>query len=146
MSIKDKIFTFWGMMDVFAIGSYLFFSVKMGNLPFWSDIRHFYVNLSFMQVKGADYLLLQCVFFIYLMLMVSLFYSGWCFLKKKQIGILFISLQEVMRFFSLSCSVAFFPLILRIMRIEDALVAFILFLLSETLKIGSLQWLRKQKG
>lgn len=144
MSHKDKIFIFWGGMDVLAIASYLFFSLSMGNIPFWSDIQHFYANLSFMEVRGATGILLQCIFFIYLGLMVTLFISAWCFLKKREISFLFITLQEVMRIFSLSCSVAIFPLVLRFLQIEEALVAFILFAVSEVLKIGSLFWLRKQ--
>ncbi len=144
MSNKDKIFTFWGLMDVLAIASYLFFSVRMGNVPFWSDIQHFYANLAFMEVKGAISMLMEGLFFLNLILLVTLFFSAWAFLKKREISFLFISLQEVMRVFSLSCSVAIFPIILRVMYVEEALVGFILFVVSETLKIGSLLWLRKQ--
>lgn len=131
------------MMDVLAIASYLFFSLRMGHVPFWSDIQHFYSSLGLMEIKGPTRIFLQCIFFISLGLLLTLFISAWCFLRKKKINLLFITLQEVMRIFSLSCSVAIFPLIVRFLQIENALVGFILFAVSETLKIGSLLWIKK---
>jgi hypothetical protein len=52
MSYKDKIFTFWGAMDLLAIGSYLFYSLKMGHVPIWSDIQLFYAQLALMEVSA----------------------------------------------------------------------------------------------
>ena len=144
MSYKDKIFTFWGAMDLLAIGSYLFYSLKMGHVPIWSDIQLFYSQLTLMEVRGADRIFLQTLFFIHSGLLLSLCFSAYAFLVKKNIRFLFIGLQEMMRILSLTCSVALFPLLLQFMRIDDAFVALILFVISETLKIGSLLWLRKR--
>lgn len=144
MSNKDKIYAFWGAMDLLAIASYLFFALQRGNIPFWTDIQHFYANLAFMEVRGADSILLQGVFFLYLGLMLSLFFSAWCFLKRKAISFLFIGVQEILRLFSLSCSVAIFPLLLQFMQVENVLVAIVLFVVSEALKTGSIFWIRKQ--
>lgn len=144
MSYKDKIFTFWGTMDLLAIGSYLFFSLKMGHVPIWSDIQLFYTQLTLMEVRGADRIFLQSLFFIHSGLLLSLCFSAYAFLVKKKIRFLLIGLQEMMRILSLTCSVALFPLLLQVMRIDDALVALILFVISEALKIGSLLWLRKR--
>ncbi|VTP16136.1 hypothetical protein PUATCC27989T_04065 [Phytobacter ursingii] len=144
MSYKDKIFTFWGTMDLLAIGSYLFYSLKMAHVPIWSDIQLFYTQLTLMEVRGADRIFLQFLFFIHSGLLLSLCFSAYAFLVKKKIRFLLIGLQEMMRILSLTCSVALFPLLLQVMRIEDAFVALILFVISETLKIGSLLWLRKR--
>lgn len=144
MSYKDKIFTFWGTMDLLAIGSYLFYSLKMGHVPIWSDIQLFYTQLTLMEVRGADRIFLQSLFFIHSGLLLSLCFSAYTFLVKKKIRFLLIGLQEMMRILSLTCSVALFPLLLQVMRIDDALVALILFVISEALKIGSLLWLRKR--
>lgn len=145
MSYKDKILVFWGAMDTLALVSYFVFSLKMGHVPFWSDIQLFYANLTLMDVRGMDLLFLQSLFFIYLGLMFSLFISAYIFLRRAKISLLFIGLQEMMRILSLTCSVAIFPLILHAMRIDDARVGIVLFAISETLKVGSLFWLRKRR-
>ena len=144
MSYKDKIFTFWGVMDLLAIGSYIFYSLKMGHVPIWSDIQLFYTQLTLMEVRGADSIFLQSLFFLHLGLILSLCLSAYAFLKKTKIRFLLIGLQEVMRILSLTCSVAIFPLLLQVMHIEEAFVGILLFVISETLKVGSLLWLRKQ--
>ncbi len=144
MSYKDKIFTFWGAMDLLAIGSYLFYSLKMGHVPIWSDIQLFYAQLALMEVRGADRIFLQSLFFIHSGLLLSFCFSAYAFLVKKKIRFLLIGLQEVMRILSLTCSVALFPLLLQVMRIDNVFVGLFLFVLSETLKVGSLLWLRRR--
>ena len=108
MSYKDKIFTFWGAMDLLAIGSYLFYSLKMGHVPIWSDIQLFYAQLALMEARGADRIFLQFLFFIHSGLLLSFCFSAYAFLVKKKIRFLLIGLQEVMRILSLTCSVALF--------------------------------------
>lgn len=37
---KKYILLFWGVMDVIAIATYLFYSLGNGRIPFYSDIVH----------------------------------------------------------------------------------------------------------
>jgi len=143
MNLRNKIFIFWGVMDVLALLGYLFFSMQSGNVPFYSDISAFYSNYGRLGVSGVTGALMQLMFFINIVLIVSLIFSAWSFLSKKNINMIFFVVQEIARVFSLKCSVALIPMMLHLTGFRSALVAIVLFVLSEALKIGSVVWAKR---
>lgn len=143
MNLRNKIFIFWGVMDVLALLGYLFFSMQSGNVPFYSDISAFYSNYGRLGVSGVTGGLMQLMFFINIVLIVSLIFSAWSFLTKKNINMIFFVVQEIARVFSLKCSVALIPMMLHLTGYRSALVAIVLFVLSEALKIGSVVWAKR---
>jgi uncharacterized membrane protein YtjA (UPF0391 family) len=143
MNLRNKIFIFWGVMDVLALLGYLFFSMQSGNVPFYSDISAFYSNYGRLGVSGVTGGLMQLMFFINIVLIVSLIFSAWSFLTKKNINMIFLVVQEIARVFSLKCSVALIPMMMHLTGFRSALVAIVLFVLSEALKIGSVVWAKR---
>lgn len=143
MNLRNKIFIFWGVMDVLALLGYLFFSMQSGNVPFYSDISAFYSNYGRLGVSGVTGGLMQLMFFINIVLIVSLIFSAWSFLTKKNINMIFFVVQEIARVFSLKCSVALIPMMMHLTGFRSALVAIVLFVLSEALKIGSVVWAKR---
>ena len=143
MNLRNKIFIFWGVMDVLALLGYLFFSMQSGNVPFYSDISAFYSNYGRLGVSGVTGGLMQLMFFINIVLIVSLIFSAWSFLSKKNINMIFFVVQEIARVFSLKCSVALIPMMMHLTGFRSALVAIVLFVLSEALKIGSVVWAKR---
>lgn len=145
MSLKNKIFIFWGIMDVLALVSYVVFSVQGGNIPFYSDIKSFYNTYPQLGVSGATGGLIQFLFLVNIVLIVSLVFSAWTMLAKKNINSIFFIVQEIARLFSLKCSLTLIPLFLHFSGFSVAWVAIVLFLLSEAVKIASISW-AKRKG
>ncbi|MDF7761662.1 hypothetical protein PU683_19240 [Kosakonia cowanii] len=143
MSLRNKIFIFWGVMDVLTLIGYLFFSMRSGNVPFYSDISAFYSSYGRLGVSGVTGGFIQLMFFINIVLIVSLIFSAWSFLAKKNINMVFFVVQEIARVFSLKCSVALIPMMLHLTGFRSALVAIVLFVLSEALKIGSVVWAKR---
>ena len=52
---KKYILLFWGVMDVIAIATYLFYSLGNGRIPFYSDIVHSLSLLKDIGVEGGFY-------------------------------------------------------------------------------------------
>lgn len=146
MSLKNKIFVFWGIMDVLALVSYFIFSLQSGNIPFYSDITGFYNTYPQLGVSGLTGGLLQFLFLINIALIVSLALSAWTMLVKKDINTLFFIVQEFARLFSLKCSLTLIPLFLHFSGFSVAWVAIVLFLLSEAVKIASISWAKRKNS
>ncbi|MEJ8321546.1 hypothetical protein WKI40_00065 [Kosakonia sacchari] len=144
MNLRNKIFAFWGIMDVLALASYLFFSLQGGNVPFYSDISGFYTNYSRLGVNGLMGVIIQTMFFINIALIISLVFSAWSFFVKKDIHTIFFIVQEIARVLSLKCSVALIPLFMHFAGFTAAWGAILLFILSEVLKIASVVWAKRQ--
>lgn len=144
MSLKNKIFVFWGIMDVLALLSYLFFSLQSGNVPFYSDIHGFYTNFAQLGVSGLMGVIIQVMFFINILLIVSLIFSGWSLLVKKDIHNIFFIAQEIARVLSLKCSLTLIPLFMHLAGFSAAWGAILLFLISEALKIVSVVWAKRR--
>ncbi|CZZ74481.1 MULTISPECIES: hypothetical protein [Enterobacter] len=136
MSIKKRLFIFWGTMDALAVALYCAQSVRHGRVPFVSDISSFGLTGNGLSGDGHSVLLL---FFIFdLLLLVSLFASAWCFLTGKPVASKLALCQEVFRPISFRCSVTLFPLLLNLAGVSNVCLNSILFIFSEFLKIYSL--------
>lgn len=143
MSLKNKVLVFWGIMDGLALVSYFFFSLQSGNVPFYSDVSAFYTNYSQLGVSGLMGGIIQVMFFINIALIVSLFFSCWSLIVKKDIHNIFFIVQEIARLLSLKCSLALIPLFMHVTGVSAAWGAFLLFFVSEALKIGSVVWAKR---
>lgn len=143
MNLKNKVFVFWGIMDALALISYLFFSLQGGNIPFYSDITDFYNTYPQLGVSGLMGGVLQFLFLINIALIVSLLFSAWSMIVKKDINTVFFVGQEIARLLSLKCSLTLIPLALHFTGFSVAWVAIVLFLLSEALKITTVSWAKR---
>ncbi|SCB83478.1 hypothetical protein GA0061071_10212 [Kosakonia oryzendophytica] len=143
MSLKNNVLVFWGIMDGLALVSYFYFSLQSGNVPFYSDISSFYTHFSQLGASGLMGVIIQVMFFINIALIVSLFFSCWSLIVKKDIHSIFFIGQEIARLLSLKCSLALIPLFMHFTGYSAAWGAFLLFFVSEALKIGSVVWAKR---
>ncbi|MGY5958947.1 DUF2569 domain-containing protein [Kosakonia sp. BK9b] len=144
MNLKNKIFVFWGIMDALALVSYLFFSLQSGKVPFYSDIHGFYSNYAQMGVGGLMGGIIQVMFFINILMIVSLVFSGWWLLVKKDIPNSLFIVQEIARVVSLKCSLTIIPLFMHLTGSRATWLAILLFIFSEAIKIASIVWAKRQ--
>ena len=79
-------------------------------------------------------------------MLVSLLVSAYLFLCKKPAAIPFAFVQEILRFITMKCSIALFPIVLAVTGFSVLAVNVGLFLLSEAIKIGSLMYCRKKQS
>ena len=144
MTVKDKVFFFWGGMDTLAIILYCLNSVQKGRMPVISDALSFIDLWSAHStlVPGALVLLL---FALDLGLLLSFILSAIFFFKRQRCAVKFALFQEVFRLISFRCSVAFFPLLADVTGISNVWVNLVLFMISETLKLYSLIYYKYAK-
>ena len=73
---KKYILLFWGVMDVIAIATYLFYSLGNGRIPFYSDIVHSLSLLKDIGVEGGFYAYAVATVTLQIVLLFSLFFSA----------------------------------------------------------------------
>ncbi|WP_054180219.1 hypothetical protein [Trabulsiella odontotermitis] len=146
MNSKNKQFLFWGVMDALAFLSYCFFSLARHRIPFISDIREVIATVDMVTGGDSASTLLIGYFICELLMLVSLLASAYLFLSKKSAAIPFAFVQEILRFITMKCSIAIFPIVLTVTGFSVLAVNVGLFLLSEAIKIGSLIYCRKKQS
>lgn len=146
MTTKEKVFYFWGVMDVICIYYYI---IK----PFssvWDLVSSagggLFLALYFM-IDGKGWMALYVLIFIFTP--VSLFFSAWFFFKKRDHAIRFALTQEVFRFITARCSIPFFLWLLVKVDVPDGYLGLSMSLVmvmlpAEILKIGSLLYVAKK--
>ncbi|XGI81001.1 hypothetical protein ACED16_04435 [Enterobacter hormaechei] len=140
MNLKNKLWYFWGCMDVLALFLYSVNSFRQDRIPFISDIIAFTGTSDV--ASGGGYSFIVTLFFIFdLLLLLSLFVSVWLFFKRKDVAIKFALVQEFFRLISFRCSVSIFPLLVSVFGISSVWVNLGLFVISELLKVYSLIYL-----
>ncbi|WP_227009495.1 MULTISPECIES: hypothetical protein [Enterobacter cloacae complex] len=144
MTVKDKVFFFWGGMDILAIILYCVNSVLKGRLPFVSDALSF-TDLWSAHSALVPGILVLLLFALDLGLLLSFVLSAIFFFKRKRCAVKFALFQEVFRLISFRCSVSFFPLLADITGISNVWVTLVLFMISETLKLYSLIYYKYTK-
>lgn len=80
---KKYILLFWGVMDVIAIATYLFYSLGNDRIPFYSDIVHSLSLLKDIGVEGGFYAYAVATVTLQIVLLFSLFFFCAMFFKKK---------------------------------------------------------------
>lgn len=146
MNLKNQLWYFWGSMDALAILLYCVNSVRLGRIPFISDMIAF-SHLADTVSGDGEYSALVILFFIIdLFLVLSLFATAWYFFQKKAVAIRFAFIQEIFRLISFRCSVSLFPLLASLFGITGVWVNLFLFVLSETLKMASLLYMMKSNN
>ena len=140
---RNKILLFWGGMDLLALLLYIGGAMLQGHVPFYSEFAGFFIVLSNFDADGSIGILLQTIFIAGVLMKISLVFSAYMFLFKEKLNFILLSLQEILRFVSFSCSVSFFPLFLYFSDSPRfAVLPLAGFMLSECGKIGSLWWYR----
>ncbi|WP_313574644.1 hypothetical protein [Pseudescherichia sp.] len=146
MTTKEKVFYFWGIMDVICIYYYIIkpFS-SVGDL-ISSAGGGVFIAIYFI-AAGKVWTALYVLIFIFTP--VSLFFSAWFFFKKRDHAIRFALIQEVFRFITVRCSIPFFLWILAKVDTPDGYLGLSLSLVmvmipAEILKIGSLMYVAKK--
>uniref|UniRef100_UPI0013D62A7F hypothetical protein n=1 Tax=Escherichia coli TaxID=562 RepID=UPI0013D62A7F len=109
---KKYILLFWGVMDVIAIATYLFYSLGNGRIPFYSDIVHSLSLLKDIGVEGGFYAYAVATVTLQIVLLLSLFFSAQCFLRQKKFRNTKMAIQEVKLKATVSCSISVIPLLL----------------------------------
>lgn len=92
---KKYILLFWGVMDVIAIATYLFYSVGNGRIPFYSDIVHSISLLKAIGIEGGFYAYAVATVTLQIVLLFSLFFSAQSFLKQKLFSSLFLRFRNL---------------------------------------------------
>lgn len=80
---KKYILLFWGVMDVIAIATYLFYSLGNGRIPFYSDIVHSLSLLKDIGVEGGFYAYAVATVTLQIVLLFSLILFCAMFFKTK---------------------------------------------------------------
>lgn len=143
MNLKNKIFMFWGCMDVLAILIYFFFSFYHENIPIYSDVKDFYIKYKSWSSNGWEGLYALILFVLGLLMQISLFYSAYALMIKKEVGVSFFCGQELLRLFSLTCSLTFLPYLLNFIDGYPWYLGISVFIFSETCKIGTCLWCKR---
>ncbi|KNC92126.1 hypothetical protein GM30_19020 [Trabulsiella odontotermitis] len=146
MNSKNNIFLFWGIMDVIAFLSYCLFSLARHRMPFISDIHAVIAIVENVTEGNSSSILLFGYFICNLLMLISLPVSAFLFLRKKAAAIPFACAQEILRFITIKCSIAIFPIVLTLTGFSMLAVNVGLFLLSEAIKMSSLIYCRKKQS
>lgn len=146
MTGKDKVFFFWGGMDILAIILYCVNSVRMGRIPVISDTQSF-IDLWHAHNAVVPGIFVMILFILDLGLLLSFVISAILFFKRKHWAVKLALFQEVFRLISFRCSISLFPLLVGVTGISNVWVNLILFIISATLKLYSLKYYKYvQKG
>ena len=146
MTGKDKVFFFWGCMDILAIILYCVNSVRMGRIPVISDTQSF-IDLWHAHNAVVPGIFVMILFILDLGLLLSFVISAILFFKRKHWAVKLALFQEVFRLISFRCSISLFPLLVGVTGISNVWVNLILFIISATLKLYSLKYYKYvQKG
>ncbi|POP42980.1 hypothetical protein CHU32_17280 [Superficieibacter electus] len=140
MRLKKGIYIFWGIMDVLALAIYVVLAIHMGRIPFYTDIVHFQDSAIHYSDGGGLIIWMLALFAAGFLLRLSLFYSAWSFIGKKEINTLFFILQEAGRVITFTGSLPLLTLLAYDAGIVSVAVTLSLFIVSEILKIGSIIW------
>lgn len=145
MNLKNKVWYFWGIMDVIGIVFYSIGALQlMGTL--WDSAAGNPAVIIFMMVANGINGILSAIFYlIYILTPLTLFFSAWLFFKKSRYAVRFAMVQEVLRFLTLRCSVTLFPVVVGGLGMTGATVNISMIVLSEILKIGSLIYVLKKQ-
>ncbi|MCK6854265.1 immunity protein Tsi6 family protein [Enterobacter cloacae] len=144
ITAKNKIFYFWGIMDV--IGIVFYFVGPYHLLQSWWDSTggNFGVIIFMLIAGGVNGLLTGLFYLVYLLWPVSLLFSAWFFFTTHRYAVRFALAQEVLRLLTMSCSVTLFPMIIVGLGMSVISLNITLFILSEIVKIGSLIFVMKK--
>lgn len=146
MHLKKRIYVFWGIMDLLALASYVVLAIYEGRIPFVSDLINFTTIFSHYGATGglAVWLLLQ--FLLGFLVRISLFYSAWSFIFKKEINTLFFMLQEAGRVITFTSSIPFLIVMVYSAGSGSVAMNFSIFIVSEILKIGTIIWCKTRSS
>lgn len=145
MTVKEKVFFFWGAMDVIGIIFYSIDAFKLMGALWASSGGNPAVIIFMMIANGINGILTGVFYLIYLLTPLTLVLSAWLFFKKSRYAIRFAMAQEIVRIISLRYSVTLFPLAATGLGMKGATVTLSMLVLSEIIKTGSLVYVIKKQ-
>ncbi|GGD20044.1 hypothetical protein ACP26F_13120 [Franconibacter pulveris 1160] len=145
MIAKEKVFYFWGAMDLIGIVFYSIDALRLLVKLWESSAGNPAVIIFMMIANGINGILTGVFYFVYILTPLTLFVSAWLFFKKSRYAVRFAMAQEVFRVLTLQCSVTLFPVVVGASGMTGATVNISKLLLSEILKVGSLIYVRKKQ-
>ncbi|MDU2379385.1 MAG: hypothetical protein E7D37_14970 [Enterobacter cloacae] len=145
MTAREKIFYFWGVMDVIGAVYYTFDSWGFLGGDWVSALVNLALLVYVTWFGGVDDTLQGTYYLVYVLIPLALLFSAWFFFKKKHYAVKFSLSLEVLRIITLRSSVPLFPMIAGGLGWGGLKVNISLLVLSEIVKIGSLIYLIKSQ-
>lgn len=146
MRLKKGIYIFWGIMDLLALASYIALAIYRDRIPFITDIVHFRDSVASYGAGGGLVIWILTLFAIGFVLKITLFYSAWSFIGKRDINTLFFIIQEGMRIITFTGSIPLLTLLIYSTGVSGVGVTLPTFIAVEILKIGSVVWCKTTKS
>lgn len=145
MVSKEKVFYFWGVMDIIGIVFYSMGPLRL--LESWWDATGGNLGMIvFMVIAGGVNGILTGIFYLaYFLLPISMFFSAWFFFTNHRYAVRFALSQEALRVLTVSCSVTLFPVVIVGTGLSILPLNIVLFVFSELLKIGTLIFIIKKQ-
>ncbi len=137
MNSRNKVFTFWGLMDIYFILSFLLINLVSGKIPLIDDYRNFIL------IGGNENFLYIALFSMSIFLNFSMILTAFLFLKKNKHAITVAWIQEPFRLFLVVPSISLIPTFLSITGLQIIVLNVFLLLSSEFLKCYTLLKVRK---
>lgn len=131
---KRRVFLFWGFMDIMYLLSFIYWDYSRGRTPVYDD----YILMQEVVVQygnNAPAFLFLCS----LILILSICCSAAMFIKQAPAARIVAYLQSPLRLYLAVPSLAFIPWVSGFFSVNHAVVAWLLLLTSEGLKIWSIK-------
>lgn len=146
MRLKKGIYIFWGIMDLLALASYIALAIYRDRIPFITDIVHFRDSVASYGAGGGLVIWILTLFAFGFVLKITLFYSAWSFIGKRDINTLFFIIQEGMRIITFTGSIPLLTLLVYSTGMSSVAVTLSTFVVTEILKTGSVVWCKTAKS
>lgn len=137
INFRNKVFIFWGLMDIYFVLSFLLINLTSGKIPLVDDYRNFIL------LGGSEHILYIALFSMSLFLNFSIILTAFLFLKKSKHAITVAWIQEPFRLFLVVPSISLIPTFLSITGLQILVLNVFLLLSSEFLKCYTLLKVRK---
>lgn len=128
---------FWGTMDLFYIGRFLYVNYAQGKIPLYSDIESFLALISEHDPSSVLFFLLL------LTLNISILVSAFFLFFRPRSAKILIFFQAPLRLFLAVPSLTFLPWLIKVNSVSSTVVLFGLLAMSETVKVCSVVLLKR---
>ncbi|MHC9003207.1 hypothetical protein [Enterobacter adelaidei] len=145
MTVKEKIFYFWGVMDIIGAAYYAVDSWRFLGEDWGLALVNLTVMFILMWFDGVDGTLKGTYYLVYTLMPLMLLFSAYLYFTKKPYAAKFALAIEVLRIFTFRFSLPLLPVIANRFEWSGLTVNISLLVISELLKIGSLIFVIKKQ-
>lgn len=135
---RNYVLYFWAMFDLFYISRFVWLNISQGRIPLVDDVLSF---SDFYPQQGAYTLVL---FSFSLLLNLSIVFSAVIFLNKWKYAHWLAYAQMPFRLFFMIPSLSILSWMFKCMSINFGVMFFLVVLISEMIKVGTLYLTRKE--